>query len=133
MPKMDYRPEERLEVIRQAYTGLYSLASASLFDKYADFIDLYARIGPEEQETIYRELAEYKETAMLAQYIKDKGKQEGKQEGKKETIVEILEMRFGKIPEEIVARIYRIDDPVMLKNLLRRAIQIKQMDDRLFS
>jgi hypothetical protein len=47
--------------------------------------------------------------------------------------VEILEMRFGKIPEEIVERIYRIEDPDMLKSLLRKAIQIKQMDDRLFS
>ncbi len=130
LPKMDFKPEDRIEVIRQAYQGLFRLASAVLFDKYLDFIDAYAGVGPEEQEAIYREITEHKETAMLAQYIKEKGRQEGQ----KETIVEILRMRFGKIPAEIVERIDRIDDPAALKTLLRKAIQLNQMDpDKLFS
>jgi hypothetical protein len=39
MPKMNYRPEERSEVIRQAYRGLFELAAPMLFDNYLDFID----------------------------------------------------------------------------------------------
>lgn len=53
LPKMNYLPEERWEVIRQAYIGLFQLVSLSLFEKYMDFIDVYAEVRPEERETIY--------------------------------------------------------------------------------
>jgi len=33
LPKMDYEPEERTEVIRQAYRGLFELVTPMLFDK----------------------------------------------------------------------------------------------------
>ena len=135
---MDYPPEDRIEVIRHAYVGLFRLASALLFDKYVDFIDVYAGVRPAERETIYREIIEHKETAMLAQYIREKGREEGRQEGRQETqkenIVEILQMRFGKIPNEIVDRINSIEDPNALKKLLRMAVQLNRMDpDKLFS
>ena len=134
LPKMDYPPEDRIEVIRHAYVGLFRLASALLFDKYVDFIDVYAGVRPAERETIYREIIEHKETAMLAQYIREKGRQEGRQETQKENIVEILQMRFGEIPNEIVDRINSIEDPNALKKLLRMAVKLNRMDpDKLFS
>jgi len=40
LPKMNYRKDERIEVIRQAYSGLFQLASRMLFDKYVDFTDV---------------------------------------------------------------------------------------------
>lgn len=81
LPKMNYPPSERYEVIRQAYKGLFQLATPMLFDKYIDFIDVYAEIKQNEREQIYSELKEQKETAMLAQYIKEKGIREGIREG----------------------------------------------------
>ena len=148
LPKMSYEKNERIEVIRQAYVGLYQLASNILFDKYVDFIDVYAKINPEEQDALYREIVEHQETAMLAQYIREKGKQEGLQQGKQEglqqgrekgkqegmlqtskaNIIEVLELRFGKISEDIIQQIQKVNDPDKLKNLLRRAIQLKKMD-----
>ena len=133
LPKMSYEKNERIEVIRQAYVGLYQLASNVLFDKYVDFIDVYAKISSEEQDTLYQEIIEHQETAMLAQYIREKGKQEGKQEGLlqgmlqtgKANIIEVLELRFGKISEDII---HQINDPDKLKNLLKKAIQLKRMD-----
>lgn len=83
LPKMHYKKEERLEVIRQAYSGLFQLASSGLFDKYLDFIDIYAEIGAHEQVRLYNEIVQHKETAMLAQYIRDKGRIEGEREGEK--------------------------------------------------
>ncbi len=138
LPKMDCPPEDRIEVIRHAYMGLFRMAVALLFDKYVDFIDAYAGVCPEERETIYCEITEHKETAMLAQYIKDKGREEGWREGRKEiqreNIVEILQIRFGTIPTGIVDRINSIEDPNALKNLLRMPVQLKQIDpDKLFS
>ncbi len=41
MPKMQYPPSERLEVLRHAYQGLFQLASRVHFEKYVDFIDVY--------------------------------------------------------------------------------------------
>ena len=85
---------------------------------------------------------------MLAQYIREKGKQEGLQQGKQEGlqqgkqeglqqgmlqtskayIIEVLELRFGKVSEDIIHQIQQINDPDRLKNLLRKAIQLKTMD-----
>ena len=81
LPKMDYEPEERTEVIRQAYRGLFELVAPMLFDKYVDFIDVYAEIREDEREAILHEMTEQEDTAMLAQYIRDKGFQEGWKEG----------------------------------------------------
>ena len=136
LPKMSYEENERIEVIRRAYVGLYQLASTALFNKYVDFIDVYAKISPEEQDTLYQEIIEHQETAMLAHYIREKGKQEGKQEGllqgmlqtSKANIIEVLELRFGKISEDIIQQIQQVNDPDKLKNLLRKAIQLKKMN-----
>ena len=88
LPKMNYKPEEKTEVIIQAYNGLYQLASKKKFEKYLDFIDIYAQIKEDEREEIFKEIIKHKETAMLAQYIKDKGRQEGILEGMQKGILE---------------------------------------------
>jgi hypothetical protein len=53
MTRMNYAPEERLEVIRQAYRGLFELTAPMMFDKYVDFIDVYAEIREDEREAIF--------------------------------------------------------------------------------
>ena len=132
LPKMNYKKDERIEVIRQAYSGLFQLASRMLFDKYVDFIDVYAEVSEEEQENLYHEIIQHKETAMLAQYIRDKGMQQGMQQGiiqnTKENIIEALELRFGKISPEIIDKINQTNDPAKLKELHKKAIQIKEID-----
>ena len=81
LPEMNCTQQGRFEVIRQAYKGLFRLAAPMQFDKYINFIDIYAEIEETEREHIYSELKEQKETAMLAQYIKEKGIKEGVQQG----------------------------------------------------
>ncbi len=73
LPKMNYPPDERTEVIIQAYKGLFQLATPMLFDKYVDFIDIYAEVSEKERKHIVCELKEQKETAMLAQHIREEG------------------------------------------------------------
>ena len=65
---MNYTPEERSEVIRQAYRGLFELVAPMLFDKYVDFIDIYAEIRKDEREALYKNLSEKEDTAMPAKY-----------------------------------------------------------------
>ncbi len=70
---------------------------------------------------------------MLAQYIREKGMQQGIQQGiiqtTKENIIEALELRFGKILPEIIDKINQINDPAKLKELHKKAIQIKKIDN----
>jgi hypothetical protein len=111
MPRMNYAPEERLEVIRQAYRGLFELTAPMMFDKYVDFIDVYAGIREDEREAIFREITEQEDTVMLAQYIRDKGFQEGELKGWKDGELEgelkggrvllerLLTRRFGPLPD----------------------------------
>jgi len=69
---------------------------------------------------------------MLAQYIRDKGMQQGMQQEiiqtTKENIIEVLELRFGKISPEIIDKINQINDPAKLKELHKKGIQIKEFD-----
>lgn len=148
LPKMNYSKDERKKVIFQAYTGLFQLVSSVLFDKYIDFIDVYAEVTLEEQQTLYHDMTQHKESIMLAQYIKDKGKQEGLllgvQQGieqgiekgigqgmivtTKENIIEALELRFGSISSELIEKINKINDIKELKVLYKKAILIKEID-----
>ena len=69
---------------------------------------------------------------MLAQYIRDRGMQQGMQQGiiqkAKEDVIEVLELRFGKISSEIIDKINQTNDPAKLKELLKKGIQIKEID-----
>ena len=46
----------------------------------------------------------------------------------KEDIIKILELRFGKIPSEIIEKINRTDDPEILNNFLKQGVQVKTID-----
>jgi predicted transposase YdaD len=144
LPKMDYKPEERAEVIQQAYLGLFRLAAPMLFDKYVDFIDVYAEIRDEEREAIYRLMTEREETAMLAQYIKDKGFQEGRREGKLEghhegrlegklegkcgLLEKILTRRFGPLPDWAKHRLASASSE-QLDQWAERVLEAKSLQD----
>lgn len=111
LPKMKYTPEERWDVIKQAYTGLFQLASLELFEKYIDFIDVYAEVREDERQVICQELQQHEETIMIAQYIRNEGKQEGLREGLREGLCEgnikLLSRQFARkyrrVPEDFAA------------------------------
>ena len=69
---------------------------------------------------------------MLAQYIRDKGMQQGMQQGiiqkAKEDVIEVLELRFGKVSPEIIDKINQTNDPAKLKELLKKGVQVKEID-----
>ncbi len=109
LPKMNYGPEERSEVIRRAYIGLFQLVSSGFFDKYVDFIDIYANIQEEEREHLLEKLQGHKETAMLAQYIRNQGKrqgiqqgmQQGIQQGETDLLCRQMAKKYNLAPEQI--------------------------------
>lgn len=125
LPKMNYEPSERKKVIRQAYLGLYQLASIALFEKYIYFIDTYAQMAQEEQVSLYQEFITKKETAMLAQYIKDIGHKEGRKEGQQKSVFSMVRnARKQGISEAVIAQIANLDIVSVNKILNNEPIDI---------
>jgi ribosomal protein S18 len=130
MPKMHYPPSERLEVLRHAYLGLYQLASRAHFEKYVDFIDVYAEVRPEEQKALYEDIIEHKETTMLAQYIKDLGRVEGEITGSTKILQRQITKRFGKnITDLDVQERLRKATPEQLDLWAERILDAKNVDE----
>ena len=137
MPRMNYSPEERPEVIRQAYLGLYQLATPMLFDKYVDFIDLYAGVKDKEREELYLAIVEKEETAMLAQYIKEKGFNEGMEKGIQQGVMDgLLEgielgigLRFGAEGLKMMADVCQIREVARLKAVKEAVKNARNLED----
>ena len=123
LPRMKYDLEERAEMPGQAYRGLFELVAPMLFDKYLDFIDVYAGIQEKERESLYRVLAEKEETAMLARYIRNKGFDEGIQQGIQQGLLEgttaLIEIKFGDRGTKILLEIGKIHDAGRLRQIKR--------------
>jgi predicted transposase/invertase (TIGR01784 family) len=120
-------------VIRQAYTGLFQLVTTGLFDKYVDFIDVYSEISDQEQKQLYETIIQHKETAMLAQYIREKGRQEGRQEGmqkgmqkgRQETVIALVRNAGKKgLSEEMIAQIIDLDVDLVRQILNNEPVEI---------
>ena len=128
LPKMCYPPKMRVEVILRAYKGLFDLTSAALFEKYVDFIDVYANVRQEERDDILRVLEERKETVMLAEYIKDKGRREGI-EMAHEAVLEGLDAKFGSVPVEVAEIVNGTTDLTELKSMLKQGFLANSLAD----
>nr|WP_232364013.1 hypothetical protein [Desulforapulum autotrophicum] len=125
LPKMHYKKEDRIEVIRQAYAGLFQLVSSGLFDKYVDFIDTYAEIEDQEQLNLYNEIVQHKETAMLAQYIRERGMQEGRKEERKQSLISFIrKAKQEGVSVPTIAKIVDLDVSMVNKILNNEDIDI---------
>lgn len=112
---MDYPEAERGKVFRYALTGLFHLTTALMFDKYTEFIDLYAGLQNEERDTIYQELSEDQETAMITEYIKEKGIQQGIQQGEKRLLCRLIAKKYGLSSDEITSYLEHLKGETLLE------------------
>ena len=58
-----------------------------------------------------------------------KGKIEGKIEGKISSILDVLKMQFGEIPEDIVLGIWKHTDEDELQSLLAASLKCKSLEE----
>jgi predicted transposase YdaD len=71
-----------------------------------------------------------RENAMtLAQQLRQEGRQEGLQEGRMESILDLLQIRFGHVPEGLRKAILAVHDESALKELQRSAIQCSSLEE----
>jgi len=82
--------------------------------------------------------ANFQDKAMtLAQQFHREGHQEGRQEGRQEgqiqakqvDVVDVLEIRFERVPEGLREEIGKITDPVRLKDLHKRAVICASLEE----
>ena len=79
-----------------------------------------------------REIDRMRYVTSIERIAKQEGIEEGKQRGKveiaRESVVEVLAVRFGEIPSNVLENINRINDISVLKSLLRDATAISSME-----
>ena len=108
---MAYPPEAKLEVYHHAFRGLLDLeADPERQAKYLDFVDLYAKLSPEEQAEYRRRYPEEAEAmTTFAERHEEKGRQEGRQEGEAEVLLSQLEAKFGQVGPAERQRVWGAD------------------------
>ncbi len=60
----------------------------------------------------------------IERLAKEEGIEEGIVQNARENVIEVLETRFGEVPNSIVEAINEINEPSLLKTLLKSAIAI---------
>ena len=88
---------------------------------YKELVAIGEKIGERKGEKIGEKIGE------------SKGEKTGERKGIRESIINVLEVRFGNISPEVIDRVNQFDDLQELKELHRRAILLKEMDDTVFS
>ena len=58
----------------------------------------------------------------------ERGVTEGIIQKGREDVIEVLEVKFGEIPTEVIQKINQIEDPSLLKSLLRQAIALGSVE-----
>jgi predicted transposase/invertase (TIGR01784 family) len=86
---------------------------------------VYSEISDQEQQQLYENIIQHKETAMLAQYIKDKGRQEGRQEGTQKTVIALVRKAGQKgMSEEMIAQFVDLDVNLVRQILNNEPVEI---------
>ena len=86
---------------------------------YKEVLKMMSLTTPLEETVAYKELVAI-------------GEKKGEKKGIRESIINVLEVRFGNISSEVIDRINQFNDLQKLKKLHRKAIQLKEMDDTVF-
>jgi len=104
-------------------------------EEFADlfrFIDIMMRLPPNLEEACHEEIQRYEEERkmpLVSPFEKRamaKGRQQGLLQGAvqtaREAVEEAMKLRFRDAPASLIEWVKQIDDPAVLKNLLRKAI-----------
>ena len=102
---------EQLEVLSEEFADLFRLADVR------DWLEDKVKFSS--QPLFYQSLIDY-----IEHLEKQEGKLQAKVEGVRESVIEVLQIRFNKVPNTIIENINLIDDVSVLKSLLRNAMAV---------
>jgi hypothetical protein len=128
-------PESRLNwklrLVRMLFEKGYEREEIIRLFRFIDWIMFL----PEELANNFKTELRNDEEAGRMRYVtsierlaKQEGREEGRVESARESIIEVLEVRFGEIPNPILAKINGINEVSLLKTIHRQAIAIPSLD-----
>ncbi|BAT55279.1 hypothetical protein NOS3756_42580 [Nostoc sp. NIES-3756] len=122
------KPESRLQwklsLVRRLFERGYNREDIQELFRFIDWI----MVLPRELALSFKtEVRSYEEVQRM-RYVTSIERL-AKEEGIRESVLEVLETRFGEVPTSIVEAINRIDQPSVLKTLLKRAIAISSTNE----
>ena len=92
-----------------------------------------AKLTPEERERYDESLKVYWDLNNVIDTARQEGEQKGRIEGKveslQEAICDAIEVKFGKVAEEMKASIMTLQDETKLKELLRAVILARSLEE----
>jgi flagellar biosynthesis/type III secretory pathway protein FliH len=107
------------------------------------FIDWVMRLPQELEESFWQEVEQYEEERRM-RYVtsierigmkkgREQGLQQGLQQGllqgARESVLVVLEARFGRAPQSVAKVIDGMEDPFLLKTLLQRATTLGSLEE----
>ncbi|MBD2356913.1 transposase [Tolypothrix sp. FACHB-123] len=120
-------PESRLQwklsLVRSLFERGYSRQDIQELFRFIDWVMVLPKELASSFKTVVRN---YEETNRMRYVtsIERLAKEEGIVENARESVIEVLETRFGEVPTAIVEAINAIEEPSVLKTLHKRAIAI---------
>lgn len=134
------RVELRLRLVEKLFRFVRDEAYRRLL---LDAVRTYFRLSRAEQAEeqrllqsgVYGEVREMLNTELgrLEERARREGRQEGRREGeaqaRQQALLEILEVRFGPVPEAVAGRIQQVQDLTLLRELTRRAAGANRLEE----
>lgn len=135
MSRMHIKREERPSV----KTACLRLLGKLNLDKarsmlVSHFVDHYLRLDPAEKIRFHEEVdslppEESKTVMEMMTSWKREGLEQGREEGRREAVLDILEARFGRVPELVISDLSKTVDPEWLRELSRLAATVESLED----
>ena len=131
------------DIVFEADKRIYE--SVSVSEERADLLTAMAIFAGLKNKRLTRELIERRRDIMIESYayeiikeegikegIKEgieKGIQQGKIEKSQDAVLEVLEVRFDIVTLDLIKAVKKIQEIILLENLLKKAVTVKSMDE----
>jgi hypothetical protein len=124
-------PRQRLFGKIQLYEALYekNYSETKILELFR-FIDWVLAL-PEPLELEFKEFVtkyEEKQKMPYVTSIERIGHKEGHQEGRQEALLDILEVRFERLPETLIEAIKNLKDTLLLSELHKKAVLVESLE-----
>jgi hypothetical protein len=124
----DGRLQWKLRVVKGLYERGYRREEILELFRFVDWL----LVLPDELERGFKEtMIQYEEEKKMPYItsVERLGIQQGIQQAVREDVLDILETRFARIPQSVVEAVNRIENPAILKILLKRAIIVGSLEE----
>jgi hypothetical protein len=125
------RYEGKLRIAKSLYRRGYSRQDILELFRLIDWMISLPKAAEEQFLRQIQSFEEEKQMPYVTSFERlghERGVAEGILQKGIEDVIEVLEVRFGEVPTEISQKINGIEDPALLKTLLREAIAIESVE-----